>query len=60
MSEYIKYCGILKKYHMDPNEMSSEVVNITDISTCTQYINGNNDVGQSNLYKKLKILRLWR
>ena len=48
---------MLKQYYLDPNELSFEATNITDVNTCAEEILSNNkgNVEQSNPHKKIEM-----
>ena len=58
MNKYIKDCDMLKKYHIDPNEMPSEAAKITNVITRKEEIRSINDVDQKNRVTKSKRSRV--
>ena len=58
ISKHIKNHEILKKYHIDPNEMPFKTAKITNVITRKEEIKVTNDVDQRTLATKSKRSRV--
>ena len=54
MSKYINYSDVIKRYHLDPNEISYEYAIIIDISRHTEEVisKSKENVDHRNMYDK--------